>query len=216
MERTPTSISAITGITVLLILHSVGLAGFALPSWEGIFRALVPIHLLISILILMGFHRHWSLIFLINSLGIAAGGWLIEFIGVYSQSLFGNYHYTSVLGPSFGGVPIIMAFNWLMLIYAVGSVVQCLHLKLIGQVIVGGLIMVFLDFALENFAMAHNLWVWNNNTVPPLNYATWFVVSCLFLGRFLTTSKLSDNPIAFPLLLLQLIFFYGGWLANIW
>jgi putative membrane protein len=216
MERTPTSLSAAAGITVLIILHVVGLAGFALPAWVGIFRALVPIHLLLSVVILMGFHQHWSLIFLINSLGIAAGGWFIEFIGVHSKSLFGNYQYTAVLGPSLGGVPLIMALNWLMLIYAVGSVVQRLQVKLIWQVLIGGFIMVFLDFALENFAMAHNLWEWNNNTVPALNYATWFVVSCLFLGRLLTTSKLSDNPIALPLLLLQLIFFYGGWLANIW
>lgn len=216
MERSSTSISAIVGITVLLILHAVGLAGFSLPSWVGVFRALVPIHLLISVLILLGFHQHWSWIFLINSLGIAAGGWLIEFIGVHSQSLFGTYQYTPVLGPAFGGVPVIMALNWLMLIYVVGSVVQRLSLKLIWRVLLGGFIMVFLDFALEHFAIAHNLWQWPNDTVPLQNYATWFLISCLFLGRLLVTSKLSDNPIAVPLLLLQLIFFYGGWLANIW
>ena len=214
MERAGTSFSAIVAISILAILHMVGLAGFALPEWQGLFKALVPIHLLISALLLLGFHQHWSIFFLINSLGLAAGGWLVEFLGVHTQVLFGAYHYTSVLGPGIGGVPLIMALNWLMLIYGVGSVVQRLPLDRLWQVLLGGLIMVLLDFALEHFAMTHNLWIWEGGYVPLQNYAMWFVISCLLLGRFLTVARMADNPVAAPLIGLQGLFFYGSWLVN--
>lgn len=217
MERSQTSIAGLVAIGVLAILHAVGLAGFGLsPEWRTLFQALVPVHLLISGLILLAFHQHWSLFFLINSLGLAAGGWFIEFLGVHSQALFGAYHYTAVLGPGVGGVPLIMGLNWLMLIYAVGAMVQRFRLGKIGQTLLGGLIMVILDFALEHFAIKNELWVWERGDVPLQNYAMWFVVSCLFLWHFLTVCRMADNPVARPLLLLQFLFFYVGWLTNLW
>jgi putative membrane protein len=216
MERPAYSLKAIAGISVLVILHAVGLAGFAQSSWKGIFQTLVPVHLLISALMLLLFHQQWSWRFVLTGAGISAGGWLVEYIGVQSNLLFGAYQYTSVLGVSVYGVPLMMAVNWLMLVYGVGGIVQHLSIPLIGRILIGGMLMLLVDVGLEQFAITHELWVWDNDTVPLKNYLAWFFISCLFLWQLLVSSTVSDNPLALPLILLQVLFFYGGWLAGIW
>ena len=216
MERSSYSLKALAGISVLVILHAVGLAGFALPSWEGLFQSLVPVHLLLSTLLLLAFHQKWSWRFGLTASGIAAGGWFVEYIGVQSNALFGAYQYTDVLGVSIGGVPLMMAINWLMLIYGVGAIVQRLPWPLIGRVLLGGMLMLILDVALEHFAIAHKLWIWHGDKVPLKNYIAWFFISCLFIWQMLTCSRLLDNPLALPLIVIQGLFFYCGWLAGIW
>lgn len=76
--------------------------------------------------------------------------------------------------------------------------------------------MLLVDVGLEQFAITHELWVWENDTVPLKNYLAWFFISCLFLWQLLVSSTVSSNPLALPLILLQVLFFYGGWLAGIW
>lgn len=198
------------------MLHAVGLAGFAFNSWLPLFRKLIPVHLLISALVLLSFHKTWSLAFLVKSLTIAFGGWLVEFVGVQTNVLFGAYQYTDVLGPSLGGVPLMMAINWLMLIYGVTAIVQRLPIMKPLKVVIGGLVMVILDFALEHFAMAHELWIWQIGFVPINNYLAWFIISCLFVWDMIGFRGVAANPIAIPLIILQGSFFYLGWLTNIW
>lgn len=216
MERPAYSLKAIAGISVLVILHAVGLGGFAQPAWQGTFQALVPVHLLISALLLLLFHQQWSWRFFLTGAGIAAGGWLVEYIGVQSDLLFGAYQYTPVLGVSVYDVPLMMAVNWLMLVYGVGGIVQRLSIPLVGRILIGGALMLLVDVGLEQFAITHELWVWENDTVPLKNYLAWFFISCLFLWQLLVSSTVSSNPLALPLILLQVLFFYGGWLAGIW
>lgn len=216
MERPAYSLKVIAGISVLVILHAVGLAGFALSSFSGMFQDLVPVHLLISATLLLIFHQRWSWRFGVSALSVAIGGWLVEYIGVQATVPFGAYYYTSALGPAVGGIPLLMALNWLMLIYGVGGIVQRIPVLPIGRIVIGGLLMVLLDVALEKFAIAHNLWVWEADTVPLKNYGAWFVISGLFLWLLLANSRPADNPLAFPLILIQGVFFYTGYLSGIW
>lgn len=41
---------------------------------------------------------------------------LIEAAGVYSSLIFGNYHYGDVFSFKIPGVPLIIAYNWVVLI----------------------------------------------------------------------------------------------------
>ncbi|OFW55532.1 MAG: hypothetical protein A2Y75_09465 [Candidatus Solincola sediminis] len=43
--------------------------------------------------------------------------WILEFIGHNRGWFFGYYHYTATLGPSIGGVPIIITVTWSFIIY---------------------------------------------------------------------------------------------------
>ena len=50
-------------------------------------------------------------------LAAAGTGWLSEVIGVHTGFPFGSYRYTSLLGPSALGVPLLVPLAWTMLAY---------------------------------------------------------------------------------------------------
>lgn len=54
-------------------------------------------------------------------------GWLAEELGVTFGWFFGDYSYTSVLGPRLGSVPIVIPFMWFGLCY-IGFLMACLVL----------------------------------------------------------------------------------------
>ena len=43
--------------------------------------------------------------------------WLLEEIGVATGAIYGAYHYTDVLGPKLGYVPLLIPIAWFMMIY---------------------------------------------------------------------------------------------------
>jgi putative membrane protein len=45
-------------------------------------------------------------------------GWFCEFIGHNYGWFFGHYNYTDTLGPSIGGVPILISITWSFAVYA--------------------------------------------------------------------------------------------------
>jgi uncharacterized membrane protein len=106
---------------------------------------------------------------------------VVEIVGVYTGLPFGSYRYTDVLGPSVGGVPLVIPLAW----YA--TIVNAVR---IAEHIVGGsriavafgaaVIALGVYILLEpTAAYVHHYWQWDGHAVPMENYVTWCLLSVM-------------------------------------
>ena len=111
-------------------------------------------------------------------------------------NIFGEYHYTSILGPRILGVPVVIGTNWLLLSYCFSALVLWWRpsLKWIYQVVLGASLMVLLDVIIEPFAVHYGLWIWKGRVLPSLaNYVAWFFGGCIVTAIWLNFwQKTSD------------------------
>jgi uncharacterized membrane protein len=193
-------------IAVLVILYSVGLVGLGTAS-RAWFLAATPLTLVISASLLVWNHRDWNLAACSAMAACILMGFLVEVLGVHTGLIFGNYAYGLTLGLEFWDVPLVIGLNWLLLVYATGTLAARLRWPKLAQAALAALVMTVLDVLIEPVAMRLDFWQWQGDTVPLLNYLGWFGVSFIlqFLFQFLRFQK--GNPIAGVVLGLQFVFF---------
>jgi putative membrane protein len=195
-------------LAVLVILYSVGIVGALLPLHPD-FMLLTPANLLISLVLMLWNHPHWSqrtVVFLALCYVVGFGA---EMFGVQTGLLFGDYAYGPVLGPKVLGTPLMIGVNWMMLAYASGVVANSL---LQGsawwwRALVASLLMVALDFLIEPVAMRFDFWDWEGGIVPLSNYVGWFFVALPLVSVFAIYQASVRNKVAVGLFILQFVFF---------
>ncbi|WP_054942310.1 carotenoid biosynthesis protein [Paenibacillus ihuae] len=129
---------------------------------------------------------------------IWTGGMAVEWVGVHSGRLFGNYEYSSALGPLVYGVPVTLGFAWIAVVC--NAVLLSFDFGQTGlrsrglRAVQTGFWSVLLDLVLDPVAHASDFWHWENGGglygVPWSNFAGWFVVGGL-LSLFLPNVQLS-------------------------
>lgn len=204
----------IVGFLVLLF-HAVGQTGFLSAAWQQQFIALVPIHLLLMFVLMLisqqTYNRQFFLFLTITYLA----GFGIEYLGVHSGLIFGNYQYGDTLGLKWDEIPLLIGLNWVLLIYSVGISVQYLKIKnRLIQAVLGAGILVLLDILIEPVAIRFDYWDWQDGVIPMQNYIAWFMVSlagCLVFNQLKFDKQ---NPAAVVLLIAQFLFFISLNLAG--
>ena len=195
-------------IAVLGILYSVGIVGILLPIHEQ-FILLTPFNLLISLGLVLYFHKDWNKAIYSYIIIAYVVGFSAEVFGVQTGLLFGDYQYGPVLGWKLLDTPLMIGVNWVMLGYCAGVLANILlkgqHWVLRG--VLAALLMVGLDVIIEPVAIAHDFWHWDDVEVPLRNYIGWFLVAlpleCLF-AYWLPNVR---NKVAIGLFILQILFF---------
>ena len=131
----------------------------------------------------------------------------LEVIGVKSGIIFGSYWYGETLGIKFLNVPLIIGFNWIMVILGAILLAEYIFKKKIHITITASLLATIFDFFLEPTAIKLGYWNWTDISVPLQNYFAWFVISLLFTILYfkMRIKVKTDLPIKF--FLTQLIFF---------
>lgn len=195
------------GIYILGSLYLVGMAGFAWPAWQDAFAALTPLTLMLSSVVVLWYHRQWTLSFFRYLSALFMAGYLVELLGVKTGAIFGAYHYGATLGTKLFDIPLIIGLNWVLLIYASASVTKYLPLPWWLQAAIAAGFMALLDVFIEPFAIRFDLWNWEAATVPLQNYVAWFVVAWLMQLGFFRLGFTEKNVPAVMLYLLQLLFF---------
>ncbi|MET8146438.1 carotenoid biosynthesis protein [Sphaerisporangium sp. NPDC005288] len=118
--------------------------------------------------------------------GAAAVGYAAEWIGTRSGVPFGAYHYTGVLWPSPGGVPLIVALAW----GGMGLAAQAVARRVAprgrtARACVGALALTAWDLFLDPQMLRLGLWRWEDTGpyrgVPFSNFVGWFLVSLLVM-----------------------------------
>lgn len=200
-------------IAVLVIVYAVGLFGTLYVN-ESLMR-LTPANLLLSAGVLFWFHNPLNKSFLTYAGIVFVMGFVLEWVGVETGKIFGQYFYGENLGVKLLDIPLIIGLNWLILSYCTTSVVSqwmsAVSEKFKPFVIpaVAALIMVFIDYWIEQVAPRYDFWYWKDQAVPLQNYTAWFFFAFAFNFLFVRLKLFSYNPIALPLLLLQAVFFIG-------
>jgi len=193
-------------IAILIILYSVGVIGIKFNVFGDIL-SLTPLNLLVSLAILLWNHDTWNSKFVWALVVVALVGFFVEVAGVQTGAIFGTYSYGSTLGWQWLGVPLIMAVNWLILVYCAAAVVHWQNWHITIKALAGAIVMVAMDFLIEPVAIQYDFWHWASDTIPIQNYMAWGIISFLLLTLFHKLIPTLNNRLAYPLLLLQMLFF---------
>ena len=108
-------------------------------------------------------------------------GLSVEIIGVNFSFFFGEYKYGDNLGFKIFNVPIVIGFNWVLLVMLTGNFADRIFPKSIfRKVLFGSAMMILLDLLIEISAPKLDYWEFSLNPVPLSNYFWWFIFSILF------------------------------------
>ncbi|MCF8336300.1 MAG: carotenoid biosynthesis protein [Bacteroidales bacterium] len=193
----------------LFVIYFTGLIGISIPSLRGLYVALTPYMLLTSAGILLAFHWKWNPRFIAAILFIALAGFGVEVLGVQTGAIFGKYFYGPVLGLKIRGVPVMIALNWVMLIYCSYFIAGKLFRAALPKITITAALMVGMDFLMEPVATALDMWNWELPVPPLQNYAAWFLISFLFAGLLHVMKVKVLNPLA-AYLFFFLVMFFGA------
>ncbi|MEM1259817.1 MAG: carotenoid biosynthesis protein [Bacteroidota bacterium] len=133
-------------------------------------------------------------------------GMLVEWLGANHSLLFGSYNYGNNLGIKIDGVPLFIGINWALLTFITGTLSSKVHHNIWVKSALGALLMVLLDFFMEQSAPSFDFWSFGDE-VPVDNYVTWFVLAFVFHFIY-QKSKIQGNfLLSLHLFLAQTVFF---------
>ncbi len=107
-------------------------------------------------------------------------GMLMEILGISTGDIFGVYEYGNNLGIKILGVPIMIGVYWAVLVIVTSHMAQSIFKNIYTASVFGALLMVSLDFLMEQMASNFDFWHFENGLAGIHNYISWFLIS-LFL-----------------------------------
>ena len=193
---------------IIIIFHVIGFVGFITnPIY---FRSLSPVNLLLSVglVLLMAQQKKWQ--FYASLLLVAFLGFLVEVLGVKTELIFGSYYYGQSFGYKLFSVPLLIGVNWAILLYCTSQFSK--FKNPIINALISSLLMVLLDYFIEQNAANFGFWYWKNDIIPIQNYIAWFVIS--FLLNLLVQKHFiqKTNDTAKTFYLIELAFFVALYL----
>jgi putative membrane protein len=145
--------------------------------------------------------------FLIRLFLIFLLGLTVEIIGVNFSIFFGEYKYGNNLGIKIFDVPIVIGFNWVLLIVLTGNFAHKIFPKsIILRVLTGSIMMILLDLLIEVSAPKLDYWEFTVNPVPLSNYLWWFIFSILFHFIYQSNNK-KEYIVSTNILIIHFLFF---------
>ncbi len=194
-------------LAVIALFYLVGIAGHQLPVTRPLMLLLTPYVLLgcglaVFLPLARGNRR-----LLLWSAAVFAVTFILEAAGVATGVVFGSYVYGEVLGLRLLEVPLIIGFNWLLvLIGAVEIARRVVRIPVLPAFAAGGIAVLY-DLLLEPVAIRYGYWAWEGVAVPLRNYAAWFLIA-LAAGLLARAMGVRTRGILAPgYLLIQSIFF---------
>jgi len=115
--------------------------------------------------------------------------YLLEEVGVRTGWIYGPYHYSAMLGPKLGHVPVLIPLAWFMMIYPAWTVAGALTKNietrsaagLAGRAAVAAMVMTAWDTVMDPGMAAAGNWVWEHGGpyfgVPLKNYFGWLLTT---------------------------------------
>ena len=102
-----------------------------------------------------------------------------EWIGVNYGWIFGSYNYGNSLSIKFGGVPLMIGVNWVLLCIISRQFFNGFISNKYLIVILSTFLMLVIDIILEPIAPMLDFWEWDKIIVPFSNYRDWFIVALI-------------------------------------
>lgn len=194
-------------VLFLCFYYLVGILGLSIDRTQSLFQALVPFTMLFSLYFLWLFIENANLKIYLTALVIFLIGFLIEFVGVNTGAIFGDYIYGKTLGIRLWSTPLMIGAGWLMLICSCWALTGMFTGNRWLRYLAGSALMVLYDIALEPIAIRLDMWNWHDEPIPFQNYIGWFFISMILfiiLDRSVGTIK---NKIAPAVFIIQFMVF---------
>lgn len=189
-------------------MFSVGVIGHIIPNFISLMIFLTPFTLLLtgSVTIYFSFQERntkliaWGIIVYILTFSL-------EVIGVKAGYIFGSYYYGDVLGFKLFDVPLIIGFNWVVIILGAIGIASRIHKSAFQIALLTGTFAVLFDLMLEPVAIKLGYWKWQEGFIPLQNYYAWFAIA-FFSSLFGSKLKLDlEDSLFTSYFLIQFIFF---------
>lgn len=193
---------------VVVALYLVGAVGLSIPEYRPFFLSLTPAQLLVTLVLILSFHRGWTDAFPIVAALAFWIGFGSELIGIHTGLLYGDYVYGPTLGPMLWEVPLVIGVNWFILVYLTGSVFSRSIQNDYYAALMGAVAMTAFDYVMEPVATSLDMWYWKFDIIPFENYLGWFGVSFLIHLIYRKATFEKYNPLA-PFLLIAMILFFA-------
>ncbi|MCF8372813.1 MAG: carotenoid biosynthesis protein [Bacteroidales bacterium] len=192
---------------VLVIFHAVGLVGLASSEYRSLFISLTPFNLLLGAILLLTFHRNFTLRTGLVFIAIAVWGFLVEMMGVNTGWPFGEYTYQSALGVKLVNTPLLIGLNWVVLSYGFFTLAKKIKAHWVIQMLVAAIGMVVLDLFIEPLAPFMDMWIWAEGSPPFENFVAWFAVSLVCMLIYEKLLGKHQNKLAIWFVATQFVFF---------
>ena len=108
----------------------------------------------------------------------------IEALGVHYGMIFGQYYYGNTLGIKLLGVPLVIGFNWVIIVLGAVAIARRISNNKLYSALLAALFTVGLVIPLEIVAVNLDYWHWTQGFVPLQNYLAWFAVAFIVALSF--------------------------------
>lgn len=129
-----------------------------------------------------------TMLFFVAAAGVS---WLLEETGVRTGLIYGPYHYSDLLGPKLGHVPVLIPLAWFMMIYPAWMVARTLlrgvdtrsPAGVVAVALIAAMVMTAWDTVMDPGMAAAGNWIWEKGGgyfgVPLRNYFGWLLTTFL-------------------------------------
>lgn len=136
----------------------------------------------------------------------------LEAVGTATGLIFGPYNYGDVLGFMVLSVPVVIGFNWVLVVFGALKMVERLPAAL--AVPGAAIITTGFDYLMEPIAVHLGYWTWYWDGIPPQNYLAWFVTSFVAAVGFRALRLRVPTRLPAFYLIIQSLFFLALRLIN--
>ncbi|MFZ5519157.1 MAG: carotenoid biosynthesis protein [Candidatus Zhuqueibacterota bacterium] len=207
-------------IGVMYFLLIAGGLWHALGLFQTLMRILAaPMLMALSLLVVGASLRRIDqpqarMLFILWGLFVFIASIAIEWLGVTTGKIFGEYHYSESLQPLLFGVPVAIGFAWLCMLLTSTAVAQKISGRnwrthyFVRAAIIAALMVLF-DGVMEAAVLKTGYWIWSGNSIPVQNYAAWYVISYGFAlaGTRFNIMDVKYPAIVFHAYFAQILFF---------
>lgn len=201
----------ITGITLFFII---GIILHLVPYFAFLSILLTPFFLfgmgcIVLSTLLFPLNRNFVL-WIVSAYIFTLG---VEIAGVKTGLIFGTYLYGKTLGFKAFGVPLVIGFNWVLIILGINSFIKKRAGQKfnIGKILVCASIAAFacvvFDIVLEPVAVHLDYWMWDNEVIPLHNYIGWFITGFIVSVPYYSIKLKITSPVPFAYVIIQFVFF---------
>jgi len=195
---------------ILCIFYAVGLAGHLIAASRSWMAVMTPyVLLMLGLAAVAPVFRAARRGVWIWSAAVFAVTFLLEAAGTATGRIFGPYTYGAALGWKLFEVPVVIAFNWLLVILGFTMLVgRWIRSPIWGSLLAAALTAGF-DFLMEPVAIRLDYWTWQAPSIPLQNYVAWFLIALAASLAFTVPRLTVRSPLPARYVLIQAVFFAG-------
>ena len=193
-------------VGIIWLFHISALFGISLGhvNW---FIEKTPLNLCMSLFLFILIYPIRSVKHLVAFLIFFLGGMFAEWLGVTYGVLFGDYEYGANFGPKLDGVPILIGAYWALLTFITASISEYATKGIMTRIMIASLLMVFLDYFMEQSASSLDFWTFEGGIATISNYITWLILAVIFQGILRYLKVCGNRFFSLNLYAAQLVFF---------